>query len=48
MAVDVLELCISDMKKDGLALPSPSQIPTIFTDANSYVVLIEFDMLSYN
>lgn len=48
MAIDALGLCISDMKKNGLILPSPSEISTILTDANSYVVLIEFDMLSYN
>ncbi len=47
MACDALGLCISDMKKEGITLPSASKPGEIELTDNATIVIIEFDMLTY-
>lgn len=47
MAVDALGLCISDMKKEQLPLPSASAPSSITVDADSVLLIVEFDMAAY-
>lgn len=47
MAVDALGLSLVDMEKEGIALPFASSPDTIKVEADSFLVVIEFDMLAY-
>lgn len=47
MAVDALGLCLADMEKERVAFPNASAPDSIELDADSFLVVIEFDMLAY-
>ena len=47
MAVDALGLCISDMEKEQLPLPSASAPSSIVVDSDSVLLIVEFDMAAY-
>lgn len=48
MAVDALGLCIADLKKNNHPIPTASNISSIIVEPESFLVIIEFDMLAYN
>lgn len=47
MAVDALGLCIADMEKEQLPLPSASAPSSIVVDSDSVLLIVEFDMAAY-
>ncbi|MBR5128216.1 MAG: type II toxin-antitoxin system HicB family antitoxin [Roseburia sp.] len=47
MAVDALGLSLTSMEETHISLPIPSTPDTIETPDNSFLVVIEFDMLAY-
>lgn len=47
MAADALGLCVTDMYKEGLGLPKPSHPDEIAIEADSVLVIVEFDMEAY-
>ena len=47
MAVDALGLRLSDMGKKHIPFPVPTSPDKVTVDADSTLVLIEFDMLAY-
>lgn len=47
MAVDALGLCISDMEKEKIALPSPTKPTEILLEDKAVVIIIEFDLDAY-
>ncbi len=47
MAVDALGLCLTDMEKNKIPFPTPSSIDSISTDDNSFLVIVQFDMIAY-
>lgn len=47
MAVEALGLCLADMEKDHIVFPTASAPDSIELDADSFLVVIEFDMLAY-
>lgn len=47
MAVDALGLCLTDMEKEHVPFPAASSPDTIVTESDSFLVVIEFDMLAY-
>lgn len=46
MSVEALGLALEDRVKSG-NVPKPSAVENVPVEANSYVVIIEFDMLEY-
>lgn len=48
MAFDALGLCLADRKKANEPLPEASLPNEIALEENSFLVVIEFDMLAYN
>ena len=46
MSVEALGLALEDRVKSG-DVPEPSAVENVSVEANSYVVIIEFDMLEY-
>lgn len=47
MAVEALGLCLADMEKDKLPFPTVSSPDAIEVESNSFLVVIEFDLLAY-
>ena len=47
MAVEALGLAITTMEAEKQELPPPSEPYKIFADADSFCVLVEFDLLAY-
>lgn len=47
MAVDALGLALTCREKEQQPLPNPSDPTLISLEANSFLVVIEFDMLAY-
>lgn len=47
MAVDALGLCIVDMEKEKVELPKPSEPKIISTEADAFLILVEFNMEEY-
>ena len=47
MAVDALGLALTCREKEQQPLPTPSDPTAITPEANSFLVVIEFDMLAY-
>lgn len=47
MAVDALGLCLTSREKEGAEIPTPTTPDSITPDADSFLVVIEFDMLAY-
>lgn len=47
MAVDALGLALSDREKDHQPLPASSDPTTITLEQDSFLAVIEFDMLTY-
>lgn len=47
MAVDALGLCLADMDKAHIAFPAASTPESIKPEDDSFLVVIEFDMLAY-
>ncbi len=47
MAVDALGLSLSDMEKEKLPFPKASSPDMIEIEPNSFLVVIEFDLLAY-
>lgn len=47
MAVDALGLSLIEMEKENIPLPSPSSPDMIQAEPDSFLVVIEFDMLAY-
>lgn len=47
MAVDCLGLAISARKEAGEDIPAPSEPGSILPEKNAFLVVIEFDMLTY-
>lgn len=47
MAVEALDLAITDRKKEQLEIPAPSQPYDITLSTGECCVIIEFDMLAY-
>ena len=47
MAVDALGLCITDMEKEHIPLPASSSPDKITVEPDSFLVVIEFDILAY-
>lgn len=47
MAIDALGLSLVDMEKDGSVLPVASSPDMIDVESDSFLVVIEFDMLAY-
>ena len=47
MAVDALGLCLSCMEDNKEPIPKASDPSAISVDADSFMVVIEFDMLAY-
>ena len=47
MAVDALGLCLTDMEKERSPLPTATPPDKIKTEPDSFLVVIEFDMLAY-
>lgn len=47
MAVDALGLAITSRSEEKEEIPDPSPLDTIVVDADSFLVIIEFDYLAY-
>lgn len=47
MAVDALGLCLTDMDKEHIPFPAASSPDMIPTEPDSFLAVIEFDMLAY-
>lgn len=47
MVVDALGLAIASREEEGVNIPSPSEPHQITPEADSFCVIIEFDMLAY-
>jgi predicted RNase H-like HicB family nuclease len=47
MAVDALGLCLTDMEREHIAFPEPSDVSSISIEDEATIVIIEFDMLAY-
>jgi predicted RNase H-like HicB family nuclease len=47
MAVDALGLCLTDMEREHIAFPEPSDVSSISIEDETTIVIIEFDMLAY-
>lgn len=47
MAVDALGLCITHREGSGEPIPEPSAPDTLTHEADTYPVIVEFDMLEY-
>lgn len=47
MAFDALGLCIEDYNENKIALPQASNPKMITTDEDSFIAIIEFDVLTY-
>ena len=47
MAVDALGLCLADMEKERTPLPIASSPDKIPAEPDSFLVVVEFDMLAY-
>lgn len=47
MAVDALGICLSCMEKDHVPFPVASTPDSIDLESDSFLVVIEFDMLAY-
>lgn len=47
MAVDALGLCLADMEKEHIPFPAATSPDQIETAPNSFLAVIEFDMLAY-
>lgn len=47
MAVDALGLCLTDMERNHTPFPVPSSPDKIALESDTFLVLIEFDMLAY-
>lgn len=47
MSIDALGLCITDMIKNKVALPAPSEPAAIKTERGSFLVVVEFDLNAY-
>ena len=47
MAVDALGLCLTDMDREHIPFPEVSSPDKISPEPNSFLVVIEFDMLAY-
>lgn len=48
MAVDALGLCISDIEKCKEKIPSPTVPTEVVVDADSVLVVVEFDKAAYD
>jgi predicted RNase H-like HicB family nuclease len=47
MAVDALGLCLTDMEREHITFPEPSDVSIINIEDGATIVIIEFDMLAY-
>lgn len=47
MAVDALGLCLADMEKSHTPFPAATSADLIAAEPNSFLVVIEFDLLAY-
>lgn len=47
MAVEALGLALSCREEEGQPIPSASDLGAIITEPDSFLVIIEFDMLAY-
>ena len=47
MAIEALGLCISDMEKERITLPVPTNPTKIFQEKDAAVIIIEFDQDAY-
>lgn len=47
MAVDALGVCLTDMEKSHIPFPAASSPDSIVLEPNSFLAVIEFDMLLY-
>lgn len=47
MAVDALGLCLTELDQESKPFPAASDPISIITDDNSFLVVIEFDLLAY-
>ncbi len=48
MAIDALGLCLTEKKKEGLPIPAASDVSSITVEPDTFLVIVEFDMLAYN
>lgn len=48
MAIDALGLCLTERKKEGQTIPAASDVSNIDVEPNTFLVIVEFDMLAYN
>ena len=48
MAFDALGLAISTRLESNEELPSPSSFENVIVEADSFLVIVEFDKLAYN
>ncbi len=47
MAVDALGLAVTSRESEHLTIPEPSEPSQIILDKNSFLVIVEFDLLAY-
>lgn len=47
MAVDALGLCLSYKEDNNETIPTPSNLDSIEIEKDSFLVIVEFDMLAY-
>lgn len=47
MAIDCLGLAITSMQSEKQSLPNPSSPDTIEVEKNTFLVIVEFDLLAY-